>query len=84
MTFEEVNELLPPEVIAPEAIDGIIGLLGENEVEVLDSAKKPKDEESEDESDEAPLGIAPVVAAEGEEVAATPDIARGETPLNFI
>ena len=83
LTFEEVNELLPPEVIAPEAIDAIIGLLGENEVEVLDTAKKPKDEESEDEAEEAPLGIAPVAAAEGEEVAATPDIARGVDPVKL-
>ena len=35
LTYEEVNELLPPEIISPEQIDEIMHLLGENEVEGL-------------------------------------------------
>ena len=31
LTYEEVNELMPPEVITPEAIDEVMNLLGENE-----------------------------------------------------
>ena len=39
LTYEEVNELMPPEIISPEAIDEIMNLLSENEIEVTDSAK---------------------------------------------
>ena len=57
LTFIEVNELLPPEVITPEAIDEVMILLGENEIEVIDATKRAKsDEDSEEEGDEAPMG----------------------------
>src|SRR4051812_40293707 len=79
LTFEEVNELLPPEIITPEAIDEIMNLLSENEIEVIDSAKKPKDEE-EEEGEEAPLGIV-AQPEEAEEPAA--DYARGADPVKL-
>jgi RNA polymerase primary sigma factor len=85
LTYEEVNELLPPEVISPQAIDEVMHLLAENEVEVIDSAKRPKDSEDE-EGEEAegtllagPLGAAP---EEAEEVA-EPEYARGADPVKL-
>ena len=60
LTFIEVNELLPPEIITPDAIDEIMNLLGENEIEVIDAAKRPKDgEEDEEAGEEGPIGRAP-------------------------
>src|SRR3954452_6785086 len=73
LTYVEVNELLPAEFIAPEAIDDIMTLLAENEIEVIDAAKRPKDSDDEEESEEVGIGPAPArEAAEepGEETAA--------------
>ena len=71
LTFEEVNELLPTEVIQPQFIDEIMHLLSENEIEVID-ARKPRKEAGDDEEvvDEGPAEFgAPVEVAPG----ATPD-----------
>src|SRR5215210_8688381 len=59
LTFEEVNELLPPEVISPEQIDEIMNLLGENEIEVLETTKRPKEAEDDEEEGEG-LALGPV------------------------
>src|SRR5882724_1339046 len=55
LTYEEVNELLPPEIISSEALDDVMGLLGENEIEVLDTTKRPRAESDDEDSEEAPL-----------------------------
>ena len=89
LTFEEVAELMPPEIIQPEAIDEIMGLLAENEIEVLDTTKRPKDSEDEEEAEEAPLAAGPAAGGEGDaadgEVAPTPgaDYARGADPVKL-
>src|SRR3954464_9487429 len=69
LTYEEVNELMPPEIITPESIDEIMNLLSENEIEVIDSAKRPKESDEDEESEEIPLGPTPIAHAEegGEE-----------------
>ncbi|MGK5082773.1 RNA polymerase sigma factor RpoD [Bdellovibrionota bacterium FG-1] len=86
LTFVEVNELLPPEVITPDAIDEVMSLLGENEIEVIDTTKRPKsDEESEEEGEEAPLGMG-AAGPEGGEAAETPAVAeyaRGADPVKL-
>ena len=59
LTFIEVNELLPPEIITPDALDEVMNLLAESEIEVIDSLKRSKgDEEGDEESDDTPLGMA--------------------------
>ncbi len=98
LTFEEVNEQLPPEIISPEAVDEVMNLLAEHEVEVLDTTKKPRDAEEGDgdsDSDEAegdatsPFGeqraaTASEEAEEGAPVAApTADFARGADPVKL-
>ncbi len=86
LTFVEVNELLPPEIISPEAIDEVMSLLGENEIEVIDSTKRPKSEEDGDEENEdAPLGMQPAQASgeEAEETPAAAEYARGADPVKL-
>lgn len=62
LTFDEVNDILPPD-IATEQIDDVMGMFGEMDIEIVDSAQKVKipkikidmeegEEESEGESDE--------------------------------
>src|SRR4051812_16565075 len=85
LTYEEVNELMPPEVITPEAIDEIMNLLSENEIEVYDSTKRPKESEDEEEGEEAPLGAGPISPTEegGEEAPVATDLARGADPVKL-
>jgi RNA polymerase primary sigma factor len=86
LTYVEVNELLPPELITPQAIDEIMVLLAENEIEVLETTKRPKDAEEGEEGEEAAAGPAP--AGEGSEEAeaapaAAADMARGADPVKL-
>jgi RNA polymerase primary sigma factor len=40
LTYEEVNDVLPSDVVAPEQIDDLMHLFGENEIDIVDSAIK--------------------------------------------
>lgn len=85
LSYEEVNELMPPEILTPESIDEVMNLLSENEIEVIDSARRPKDSEDEEEGEESALGPSPSTVSEegGEESPVTPDIARGADPVKL-
>jgi RNA polymerase primary sigma factor len=87
LTFVEVNELLPPEVITSDAIDEVMGLLAENEIEVIDTTKRPKEADDEDsDSDETPAdGPAPASEEKGEQAEAAPgaEYARGADPVKL-
>ena len=84
LTFVEVNELLPPEIITPAAIDEIMNLLGENEIEVIDTTKRPKEEEEgEAEGEEAPLGMASPTAEETPAATEEAGYARGADPVKL-
>jgi RNA polymerase primary sigma factor len=57
LTYEEVNDVLPSDVVAPEQIDDLMHLFGENEIDIVDTALKgeklaisrPDDNEEKDE-----------------------------------
>ncbi|MDR3607936.1 MAG: RNA polymerase sigma factor RpoD [Oligoflexia bacterium] len=87
LTYVEVNELLPPEFITPQQIDDIMHLLADNEIEVIDSAKRPKDSEEEEETEEGALGVGPAPAVEeaeeGAAVQAAGEYARGADPVKL-
>ncbi len=40
LTYEEVNDVLPSDVVAPEQIDDLMHLFGENEIDIVDTAMK--------------------------------------------
>jgi len=50
LTYIEVHELLPPDMISAEEIDEIMLLLGENEIEVTSGKKANKDEDTDEDS----------------------------------
>lgn len=84
LTYEEVNELMPPEIITPDAIDEVMNLLSENEIEVIDSAKRPKESDEEEEGEEsAMMPGAGVPGEDGEEVPVAGDLARGADPVKL-
>ncbi|NVN99717.1 MAG: RNA polymerase sigma factor RpoD [Geobacteraceae bacterium] len=62
LTYEEVNDLLPPDIVSSEQIDDVMSMFGEMEIEIVDSVQKVKipkvkldlddEEESEGEQEE--------------------------------
>ncbi len=42
LTYQEVNNILPPDLVSPEQIDDIMMLFGEMDIEVVDSARASK------------------------------------------
>ena len=40
LTYGEINDALPPNIVAPGQIDDLIHLFGENEIHIVDSVKK--------------------------------------------
>ena len=88
LTYVEVNEMLPLELITPASIDEIMVLLAENEIEVLESTKRPKEagEEGDDEEETTALG-GPAPASDNEEekevAPAAAEMARGADPVKL-
>ncbi|MEO5970435.1 MAG: RNA polymerase sigma factor RpoD [Bdellovibrionia bacterium] len=85
LNYEEVNELMPPEIISPEFIDEIMNLLSENEIEVTDSTRRVKESDEDEDSDELPHGPSPIAAAEdgAEDAPVAADVAKGADPVKL-
>lgn len=73
LTYQEVNELMPPDLLQPEAIDDIMKLLSDNEIEVNSSKQKATEKDDvivEEEVSEEVVEVGPeevVSLVEGEE-----------------
>jgi RNA polymerase primary sigma factor len=67
LTYEEVNDVLPANLVAPEQIDDLMHIFGENEIEIVDTATKgdkPIDLETEKDDDATPEEAAPAAKAD--------------------
>ena len=42
LTYDEVNDLLPPDIVSSEQIDDVMSMFGEMDIEIVDSAQKVK------------------------------------------
>ena len=85
LTFEEVHEMMPPEILAMEQIDEVMLLLQEAEIEVIDTTKQKKDSDEEDlfEGDRPPQKTAFEESEEEEEAPVATEIARGADPVKL-
>ncbi len=62
LTYEEVNDVLPSDVVTPEQIDDLMHIFGENEIDIVDTtvkgekiaASKDGDKKDEGDDDNAP------------------------------
>jgi RNA polymerase primary sigma factor len=78
VTYDEVNDTLPGDVVSSDQIDDVMSMFGDNEVEVVDAQKsadaveakptvaaeeEPAEAEEEDEDDDDEPAAAPVAAA---------------------
>ncbi len=64
LTYEEINDLLSPDILDPVRIDEIMNTLSDNDIDVVDSAKKGKDDDDDDEEAEVEEAVGEQVAAE--------------------
>jgi RNA polymerase primary sigma factor len=74
LTYDDVNDLLPSDVISSDQIDDIIMLFGEKNIDIIDSdkgeklvVKKPTDERADSKRDDI-LGLLPAVGRTGDPV----------------
>ena len=42
LTYDEVNDILPPDVVSSEQIDDVMSMFGELDIEIVDSVQKVK------------------------------------------
>ena len=42
LTYDEVNDLLPPDIVSSDQIDDVMSMFGELDIEIVDSAQKVK------------------------------------------
>ncbi len=90
LSFVEVHELLPPELVAPADIDEVMILLAENEIEITDGRRRP-DAEGEEGEDSLLEDLAgPEVPAEEElqadesgDLVSTAEYAKGTDPVKL-
>jgi RNA polymerase primary sigma factor len=47
LTYEEVNDILPPDIVSSEKLDRIIMVFGEEEIDLIDAADEPRYKTSE-------------------------------------
>ena len=56
MTYDEVNDLLPPEIVSSDQIDDLMMMFGEMDIEVVDAAHKLKVPKQREEIERLPGG----------------------------
>ncbi len=90
LSYIEVHELLPTELVAPAEVDEIMQLLAENEVEVTDGKKRAEDEEEEEGTDGLIVDFtgqgAPteeLQADESGDLVSTAEYAKGTDPVKL-
>ena len=89
LSFIEVHELLPHEMVSPEEIDEVMVMLAENEIEITDGRRRPDDEEEKDEDSllEDLTGGAPaeeeLQADESGDLVSTAEYAKGTDPVKL-
>ena len=54
LTYDEVNDILPPDMISSEQLDDVMSMFGDMDIEVVDAEQKislPQERDSDGESD---------------------------------
>ncbi|NDG85330.1 MAG: RNA polymerase sigma factor RpoD [Proteobacteria bacterium] len=89
LSFIEVHELLPPEMISSEEVDEVMVLLAENEIEITDGRRRPEegDEKEEDSLLEdlsgEPEAPEELQSDESGDLVSTAEYAKGTDPVKL-
>ncbi len=84
LTFKEVHELLPVEIVQIHVIDEIMNIMMDHDIEVIDPARPPKADE--DSEEVTPVEQSATQSEEGDDDASKPkvaDVARGADPVKL-
>ena len=65
MTYDEVNDLLPPDIVSSDQIDDLMMMFGEMDIEVVDAAHKVKVGKQREEIERLPVEEEMELEAEG-------------------
>jgi RNA polymerase primary sigma factor len=90
LSYIEVHELLPVEMVSPEEIDEVIALLAENEIEITDGRRRPEDGDEKEEGFLEEVGTETPAAPEEElqsdesgDLVSTAEYAKGTDPVKL-
>ncbi|MBC7396839.1 MAG: RNA polymerase sigma factor RpoD [Bdellovibrionales bacterium] len=89
LSYLEVHELLPPEMVSSEELDEVMLMLAENEIEITDGKRRPEDDEDKEEDslleDLAGDAEAPeeLQADESGDLVSTAEYAKGTDPVKL-
>ncbi len=79
LTFEEINDLLPADIMEPKQLDDVMFILQDNDIEVLETSKRGRDEDGEFDGDEN----AARRSGDEEEVVVSQEVARSTDPVKL-
>jgi RNA polymerase primary sigma factor len=89
LSFVEVHELLPAEMVSPEEVDEVMVLLAENEIEITDGRRRPEDGEEKEEDSllediaHEPQAEEELQSDESGDLVSTADYAKGTDPVKL-
>ncbi len=90
LSYVEVHELLPVEMVSPEEIDEVMVLLAENEIEITDGRRRPEDGDEKEEGFLEEVGTETPAAPEEElqsdesgDLVSTAEYAKGTDPVKL-
>ncbi|MBU6153735.1 MAG: RNA polymerase sigma factor RpoD [Bdellovibrionales bacterium] len=89
LSYVEVHELLPTEMVSPEEVDEVMVLLAENEIEITDGRRRPEDGEEKEEDSlledlaQEPQAEEELQSDESGDLVSTADYAKGTDPVKL-
>ncbi len=90
LSYVEVHELLPPEMVSPEELDEVMVMLAENEIEITDGRKRAEEGEEEGEEDSLVVDLAgeaetpeELQSDESGDLVSTAEYAKGTDPVKL-
>ncbi len=89
LSYVEVHELLPSEMVSSEEVDEVMVLLAENEIEITDGRRRPDDGEEKEEDSlledlaQEPQAEEELQSDESGDLVSTADYAKGTDPVKL-
>jgi RNA polymerase primary sigma factor len=89
LSYVEVHELLPAEMVSPEEVDEVMVMLAENEIEITDGRRRPEDGEEKEEDSlledlaQEPQAEEELQSDESGDLVSTAEYAKGTDPVKL-
>ena len=89
LSYIEVHELLPTEMVTPEEVDEVMVMLAENEIEITDGRRRPEDGDEKEEDSlledlaQEPQAEEELQSDESGDLVSTAEYAKGTDPVKL-